>query len=83
MILFILKLLHRIWHKNSLGECFWISRLEIKWEHRKCPCWRCEFYGGFWYDNYTFECQKEGTLQWNEIEDYECNHFQPRKDEEC
>jgi len=78
MILFILCFIHKLWHKLHLKNCFWIAKLEIKYEHRKCKCWECKFFNGFYYDNYTFDCKKEGTVCWSDIENdkYYCLHLQ-------
>ena len=76
MILFVLHNLHRLWHKFHLGKCFWIAKLEIKWEHRKCQCWKCKFFEGFWYDNYTFDCKNQ-TKCWWEIENG-CNYYKEK-----
>jgi len=79
MILFLLHFIHELWHKLYLGKCFWIARLEIKWEHKNAPCWKCKFFEAFYYDNYTFDCKKHKTLCWWMVDRGYCLDFKRRQ----
>ncbi|MHA2012792.1 MAG: hypothetical protein ACTSWG_10535 [Candidatus Helarchaeota archaeon] len=72
MISWLLEKIHNLIHflKLSRNFDFWFMSKKIKWDNRKSKCWNCSHFDGYYFDECTYDCKKEGTLMWGD--DYIC-----------
>jgi hypothetical protein len=65
IVIWSLELIHQIYHKLKI-KCFPILRLKIKFQNRKSNCWKCRYFKGYYFDEMTYDCKKEGTCFWGD-----------------
>jgi len=79
MIGYLLEVIHKVIHFFKLPRDFdfWFMRIKIKWDNRNSKCWKCKNFDGFYFDEYTYDCKRDGTLMWGD-EEY-CNNYKEQK----
>ena len=76
IIINLLNFLDHIHHK-LFNRCWWnVRMLAIKLSHSDCPCYKCKFLEGIYYDDYTLECEKFKTIDYSDWK--YCKHFKKK-----